>query len=198
MKQVVVFLLLFITVTVKSQIGLKNKFEFLEVGLFIHSVSLPFKASNGFAKLNRWPGIRLGTSIPLNDASVGLSYRPSLSFYHQKKLHYGLHFNNQFAFVYPQGKKITPEILGGIGYLHTYEDAPLFKVEQGKVAQKRDWGRSQFTVSLGIGFGVNISKKTGLMTFVQQEILLQFPFAPKGGITTIIHNRTHLSIRKYF
>lgn len=198
MKRTLTLLLLFITVTATSQVGLKDNLEFLEVGLFIHSISLPFKASNGFAKLNRWPGIRLGTSIPLNEGNVGLSYRPSLSFYHQKGLHYGLHFNNQFALAYPQGKKIVPEILGGFGYLHTFEDAPLYKIEDGTVTQKRDWGRSQFTVSLGIGFGISISKQAGLMTFVQQEILLQFPFAPKGGITSIIHNRTHLSIRKYF
>lgn len=191
-------LLLMVSIGVKSQVHNNNKVEFVEAGIFIHSISLPFKASNGFLKLNRWPGFKIGTSIPINHNNLGLSYRPSLSFYHQKKLHYGFHFNNQFALSYPKDKTISTELLGGIGYLHTFEDAPLYKIEQGIASKKKDWGRSQFTISLGIGFGVNILKNSGLKAFVQQEIILQLPFASKAGVSTIMHNRIHLSVRKYF
>lgn len=175
-----------------------DRIEFVEFGAFIHSISLPFKSSNGFLKLNRWPGFRLSSSFTLKKGQAASSYRPSLSFYHQSNLHYGLHFNQQFALSSPRGKALAAELLLGPGYLHTFEDAPLYHTKKGKVARKRDWGRAQFTVSLAFGLGFRWNRAPNLMTFIQQELLLQFPFAPKGGVNFIIHNRTHLSLRRYF
>ncbi|MEM1136451.1 MAG: hypothetical protein AAGI07_11480 [Bacteroidota bacterium] len=197
MKSVLLLLLLFISVRARSQSVWEERIEFIEAGLFIHSISIPFKASNGFLKLNRLPGLRVGASIPINDNKLGLAYRPSLSFYHQKKLHYGWHFNNQFALSYLKHKQFSPEALAGIGYLHTFEDAALYKIDKGKVNQKRDWGRAQFTISLGLGIGWRFSKTSQWAAFAQHEVLLQWPFATKGEVAFIVHNRTHIGLRKF-
>ncbi|MEM9363177.1 MAG: hypothetical protein AAGA43_11105 [Bacteroidota bacterium] len=195
MKRILVIIFL-ISLGIKSQTTQKGSLEFVEVGSFIHSISLPFKASNGFIALNRSPGIRISTSFPINENTFSLAYRLALSFYHQKGLHYGLHLNNQIALCYGKLSFLTPEIQLGLGYLHIFQDAPLYKFENGGYKRKKDWGRSQLTGSLALGFKIRISEKARLDLTLAHQIVLQFPFAPKADVFGILHNNTYIGLRK--
>jgi len=190
-------LLLIVTHATFAQSSRERQFEFIELGIFVHSISMPFKASNRFIAFNRLPGVKVGTSIPLNERNIGFDYRPSLSFYHQKDLHFGWHFNNQIAMVYLTDKRVGAELLSGLGYLRTFEDAPIYRTKNGKPEQKRDWGRSQFTISLGLGMFWKMSKTANNTIFFQHNFLLQLPFARKGGVLFIMQNRSHIGFRRY-
>lgn len=190
-------LLLIVTHANFAQSSKERQLEFIELGVFVHSISMPFKASNNFIGFNRWPGVKIGTSLPLRDNNIGIDYRPSLSFYHQKDLHFGWHFNHQIAMVYPSGKRVGAELLSGLGYLLTFEDAPIYRTKNGKYEQKRDWGRSQLTISLGLGMYWKMGKESNNTVFIQHEFLLQLPFARKGGVLFIMQNRSHIGLRRY-
>ncbi len=166
----------------------------MEVGFFIHSISIPPKASNRLVGINRFPGFRVAMGFPTKNSNV---YRYlSAAFYHQQDLHFGYQLEGQYSFSQKIGNSVELQALSGIGYLHTFEDAPQYKIKSNVYREKRDWGRSQFTVSLGIGAGYLIPN-TRYQVNLQYQFLLQFPFAAKGNVFFVPHNRIHLTMRRY-
>lgn len=172
-----------------------KKLDFVELSFFSHSISYPLKASNHIIGINRAPGVSLGVakSVWKEKKRLKTKYYLSLSFYHQKELHYGIELSNSILVQYTIFSKVNLEGALGLGYLHTFEDAPIYEQKNGIYSQISDWGRSQFTVSSFIGTSVQISQKIALIT--NYKFLLQLPFARKAEITFIPHSRVSLGLR---
>jgi hypothetical protein len=170
--------------------------EYLEVGFFIHSVSLPFKASNHLIGFNRFPGITIGFSKHYKEPKGKLDkyFYHSISYYHQKELHKGLELSSVYTLDHKLRRQFGANGGMGLGYLHTFEDAPIYKLKDGKYKQVRDWGRPQFTPSVKFGLTYLISSSYQLA--VNYQFALQLPFAKKAGVLFIPHNRIYLSVRK--
>ena len=117
-------------------------------------------------------------------------YFLSFAAYHQKELHYGFELSNSLLAQYRIFSKAFLEGGIGIGYLHTIEDAPVYKIKDGKYVQVRDWGRPQITVNSSIGAGFNLTEGISIVT--KYKFLLQLPFARKAGIFIIPHARFSL------
>ncbi|TRX57676.1 hypothetical protein FNH22_14790 [Fulvivirga sp. M361] len=192
-------LLIFFSLVVSALYGqgieTKKRIDFIQGGVFIHSVSLPFKASNQLVGLNRLPGLRIGAGINIWKQRKRLctKYLVSFSAYHQKELHYGYELSNSLLAQYRLFSKIYLEGGLGLGYLHTFEDAALYKTENGQYQQHRDWGRAQCTVNVFMGFLVPVSDRLGL--FTNYNSVLQQPFARKAGVLFISHTRIALGAR---
>lgn len=172
-----------------------KKIDYVELGLFSHSISLPFQASNHIIGLNRSPGVSLGagTGIWKERKKFNTKYYASLSFYHQQELHYGIELNNSILAQYRLFSKLTLEGSLGIAYLHTFEDAPIYKEKDGAYIQVRDWGRAQLSTNASIGISVPLSEK--ISALANYKFLLQLPFARKGGVLFIPHSRFLLGLR---
>ncbi len=172
-----------------------KKIDFVQLGIFSHSISLPFEASNHIIGLNRSPGITIGaaTGIWKEGRKFSTKYYASLSFYHQRELHYGIELNNSILAQYRLFSKLNLEGSLGIAYLHTFEDAPIYKEKDGAYIQVRDWGRAQITTNALIGISVPLSDKINAVA--NYKFLLQLPFARKGGVLFIPHSRFLLGVR---
>ncbi|MEO1253666.1 MAG: hypothetical protein AAFY41_02095 [Bacteroidota bacterium] len=169
--------------------------DFLEMGLFSHSISLPLEASNGVIGLNRVPGITLGAAKQVwrKRTKLNAYYVISFSAYHQEELHYGLTLSNALQAQYRIFQKVNLEGGLGLGYLHTFEDAPIYQYKEGTYQQVRDWGRPQLTTHALIGISLPVSDKVSVTT--HYKFMLQLPFASKGGILFIPHSRFGLGAR---
>lgn len=185
----------FVNVTGQENRLLNTFFDFAEVSLFSHSVSLPLSASNQLIGLNRSPGISIGLakSIWKKREKLTTNYFLSFSAYHQKKLHYGLELSNTLLAQYRLFSKINIDGGVGVGYLHTFEDAAVYKQTNGQYEQVSDWGRPQGLAHALIGTSVGLSNKINLVA--HYKFLLQLPFARKGGVFFIPHSRFSIGVR---
>lgn len=176
--------------------SLFQRTQYAEVGLFVHSFGVPFLGDD-FLKLNQLPGISLGTSIPLKTRpNWQTDYRLRLSGYMAKGLHSGIHLDNQIVESYRLSDGFRLEGQAGLGYLHTFEDASLFEFDGGSYRPKRDWGRPQITLSIGLGFSFRMGRNSPYWLFAEQQFMIQLPFAGKSGVPMLMHNRHYLGIRR--
>ncbi len=195
--------ILFIAITVftcslyaqKANRTLRQKIEFAQAGLFIHSISLPVSASNHFVGLNRLPGISAGIGLDIgrNQKKLDAKYLTTFSAYHQKNLHNGFELNNILLIQYELFPRFYLEGGPGLGYLHTFEDAPVYRLKGGEYRQVRSWGRAQITSSMLLRIFVPVTKRMGIVT--NYQFLFQWPFATKAGVFFIPHSRINLGTR---
>lgn len=175
---------------------LYQKAEYIELGVFMHSFGVPFLGDQ-FLRLDHMPGLSIGTSLPINDNKNWRSdYRVRLSGYLSEGLHNGILLENQITQTYKAATNFRIEGNVGLGYLRVFEDAGLYEFSGGTYKPKRDWGRSQLTFSIGFGFSFRLNKASPYWFYTEQQVLLQFPFASKSGVPMLIHNRTHLGVRR--
>ncbi len=172
-----------------------DRLEFVEGSVFSHSVSLPLRASNQLIGLNRLPGAQIGVGVQLLRPRARLAghYTLSLAGYHQPDLHYGFELEHAVRFQYRPLPWLALEGGGGLAYLRTFEDAPVYKLENGQYKQVRDWGRSQLNASLHAGLAVPISHRWSV--FTHYKVITQAPFSRKAGVLFIVHNRMALGLR---
>ncbi|MDN5214780.1 hypothetical protein QQ020_22060 [Fulvivirgaceae bacterium BMA12] len=179
----------------KANHPLSQRIESAQVGLFVHSISLPFSASNHFVGLNRLPGISAGVGLDIgkNQKKLDAKYSVAFSAYHQKNLHNGFELNNILLLQYELFPGFHLEGGPGLGYLHTFEDAPVYRLEGGEYQQVRSWGRAQVTASMLLGIFVPVSQRIGIVT--NYQFLFQWPFATKAGVFFIPQSRINLGTR---
>ena len=119
-------------------------------------------------------------------------YKMAFSAYHQKELHYGYELAGLLGGFYRATRTLAFHTDVGLGYLHTFEDAPKYVLKD-EPTQRRDWGRSQGTAKLGIGLRYRVANYIELITVYRQ--VLQLPFAAKSGILVVPHTRIHFGFR---
>ena len=169
--------------------------QYIETGLFLHSFGVPFLGTD-FLNFQRMPGLSLGASWPLRTGQRWQTdYRMRLSGYLAEGLHNGIHLENQLvrSFGLSQGFRIEGQ--AGLGYLHTFEDAATYRLGGG-YHPKRDWGRPQITLSIGIGFSFRMGRESPYWIVAEQQFLIQMPFAAQSGVPLLMHNRHYLGIRR--
>ncbi len=175
---------------------LSERLSYLEVGLFVHSVGTPFIGED-FLDLDHPPGFFASTSFPIRVRDKWQTdYKLLLAGYHQRDLHYGFQLDNQITQSFKPGKILTLEAPVGLGYLHTFDDAPTYSIDGSQYKPRRDWGKPQLTLSVGIGFVIQLGRSSPLSLFVQQQVVVVVPYAPKSGIPLFTHSRTYLGIRR--
>ena len=176
--------------------SLLQRAQYAEVGLFMHSFGVPFIGGD-FFQFNQTPGISLGTSIPLKTRSRWQTdYRLRLSGYMAEGLHKGVHLDNQLVESYRISDGFRVEGQAGLGYLHSFEDASLFELGANGYKPKRDWGRPQLTLSIGLGFSFRLGRNSPYWLFAEQQFMVQLPFAAKSGVPMLMHNRHYLGVRR--
>ena len=123
---------------------LNHRIEFVQAGLFIHSISLPLNASNHFIGLNRLPGISagIGLNIGKDQKKLDAKYLAAFSAYHQQNLHNGFELNNILLVQYRLLPGFYLEGGPGIGYLHTFEDAPVYPEPGRRIPAGQKLGKS--------------------------------------------------------
>ncbi len=184
--------------TLKSQIKL-NQPDYVEASLFIHTIGIPDDgmhfSSSSFTRL----GFGLGTGWKLKESDKSATiYQLSLKYYRQKDLHYGIHIHNELLKTFAFGKQIEGFAALGGGYLHLFEDAPLYKLKHGIFARKREFGRPQFVLTLSLGLVVSLSKSSPYSITFSQKVVGQLPFATKTGLPLLLQHRTMIGFRKSF
>lgn len=169
------------------------KIGFMEAGLFVHSISLPLQASNGLLAFNRIPGFQvgIGKGIWRQRGRLQTQLLLKLAAYHQPKLHYGYELSSALLGQYRIGQHWQGEGDISIGYLHTFEDAPLYSINT--LEQIRDWGRAQGVVSSSLGISRMLNKR--LSFFTHYRFTFQLPFARRAGVFFIPHSRIAMGIR---
>lgn len=168
----------------------------VEAGVFIHSFGMPF-VGNDFFKIDHLPGFSAGASLPLNTTgNWRTDYRLRLSGYMAEGLHNGLHVSNQVVESFRPAQGFRLEGLAGLGYLHTFEDATVYKFDGGSYKPKRDWGRPQLTLSIGLGFSIRLGRNSPYWFFAEQQFIIQFPFASRSGVPQLTHNRNYFGMRR--
>lgn len=191
-------LLLLSTLQASSHDSTKHYSHYLNVSFFSHSVSLPFTASNQIISSNRLPGIRFEAGKYFGEGSKRLrtGYAVAAAAYHQKELHYGYELGNLLHAAYSLHKRFSLKGALGLAYLHTFEDAALYKVDESSYSQTRDWGRSQFNALVSLGCQTQISTRCAVTAHYSQ--ILQMPFARKSGVFFIPHSRASLGLSYNF
>lgn len=175
---------------------LLRRVQTVEVGVFIHSFGMPF-VDEDFFKFDHLPGFSAGATLPLNSkGNWHTDYRLRLSGYMAEGLHNGLHLDNQIVESLQLGQGFRLEGHADLGYLHTFEDAALFEFRDGSYKPGRDWGRPQFTVSIGVGFSFRLSRNSPYWFFVDQQFIIQLPFASRSGVSPLTHNRSYFGLRR--
>lgn len=172
--------------------------DYAEGSIFFHSISLPFESSNKIIAFNRLPGFSfsLGKRINNIDKKTALYYQLGFLAYHQKDLHYGYELkNNILASINVLRKAYLTSGLG-LSYLHTFEDAPLYKLDKNGYKKVVDLGRAQVMLSGLLGIGVRVFKKIDIITSYQ--LALQMPFAKKAGVFFMPHNRVFVGSKINF
>ena len=195
MKLLMIVAFLFIAGKVFGQ-ELFQRVETVEAGIFIHSFGMPF-VGDDFLRFDHLPGFSAAANLPLtNKGKWQTDYRLRFSGYIAKGLHKGLHLSNQIVESYQPTQGFRLEGIGGLGYLHTFEDAALFKQHDGAYKPKRDWGRPQFTLSVGLGFSIRLGRNSPYWFFAEQQLMIQLPFAAKSGVSVLTHNRSYFGLRR--
>jgi len=168
--------------------------HYLSASLFSHSVSLPFSASNRLVALNRLPGMRIEAGKYLGKGLKRLrnGYTASIAAYHQKELHYGYELGGSLLSSYSLHKRLTIVGTMGLAYLHTFEDATLYKQDGTSRVAARDWGRPQFNGQISLGCQTRINHRYAIRASYFQ--ILQMPFARKSGVFFIPHSRVSLGL----
>ena len=170
--------------------------EFIEVGGFVHSFGVPF-LGNDFFKFDHLPGLSLGTRIPWkSQGRWQTDYRLRLSGYLAEGLHRGLHLENSVVRSYEAADWLKLEGEAGLGYLHTFEEAALYRMGTNGYTRQRDWGHPQITISIGLGFAFRFNRDSPYWVAARQQFLIQLPFASKSGVPLLMHNRTYLGLRR--
>ncbi len=176
--------------------GVLERLNTVDAGFFIHSVGTPFVGEDFFT-WDHTPGFFASTSLPIRvQEKWQTDYKLLLAVYHQKDLHYGFNLENQLVQSFKPTQGLTIEAPMGLGYLHTFEDAPIYSLGSSSYERKRDWGKSQFTFSLGLGFAARLGDSSAYSLFIQQQIVLQVPYAPRSGVPLLAHNRSYLGLRR--
>lgn len=195
MKLLILFAGLVMTGRAYAQ-SLIQRAEYAEVGVFVHSFGLPFIGDH-FFKLDHLPGLSVGATWPMKSSERWRTdYRMRLSGYMAKGLHKGLHLDNQVIEAYQVSDSFRLEGQAGLGYLHTFESAGLYNLSSGKYRAKRDWGRPQITLSIGLGFSFRLKRDSPYWIFAEQQFMVQVPFASKSGIPLLMHNRSYFGLRR--
>ena len=195
MKTMIIITGLFLSGQMYAQ-SLWQRAQYAEVGLFMHSFGVPFIGGD-FLSFNQLPGVSLGASIPLKTRGRWQTdYRFRLSGYMAEGLHQGIHLDNQLVESYSIGDGFRVEGQAGLGYLHSFEDAALFVPGPNGYKPKRDWGRPQITLSIGLGFSFRMGKDSPYWFFAEQQFMIQLPFASKSGVPMLMHNRHYLGVRR--
>lgn len=173
-------------------------FDYIEASIFFHSISFPLKSSNNLIAFNRLPGISfsVGKRINKEEKRIVLYYQVSFLAYHQKDLHYGYELKNNVITNINVIPKVYLTSGLGLSYLHTFEDAPLYSLDNGGYKKIVDLGRAQVMFSGFLGVGVKIFKNIDVITSYQ--LALQMPFAKKVGLFFMPHNRVFIGIKVNF
>ncbi len=173
-----------------------RRMQTVEAGIFIHSFGLPF-IGDDFFKFSDLPGLSAGATIPINTkGNWHTDYRIRLSGYMAQRLHNGLQLSSEIVKSFQPTPGFRLEGQAGLGYLHTFEDAALFGFHKGSYKRKRDWGQSQITISVGLGFSFRFGHNSPYWFFAEQQFIIQLPFASRSGVPVLMHNRHHLGLRR--
>ncbi len=190
--------MLILTIDLRSQ-PLFRQPDYAEVNLFIHTIGIPDAGLHFSSPVKGRVGISLnsGWHLKVKDKTA-TTYQLSFRYYHQRDLHYALNLHHEFIKSFNIGERIMGFGGAGGGYLHLFEDAPLYQFKRGEYSKKKDFGRPKFLISLSIGLAIRISKSSPYSITINQQVLGQFPFAVKSGLPLLFQNHTGIGVRRSF
>jgi len=187
-----VFLLL--STLCKSQ---KSNKSYVELGSFINTIGLPFKAGNETIKLNRPLGIRISYGQHLEEQEDWYSnYEIAATFYRQRQLNTTYQIEGNYSYNYPVSEAFAFAPVSSLAYTHTFNEPPTYKQIEKQYVKRKDLGRSQISIALGFRLQYNLPQLPYSM-IAQYQYILQLPFARKGGVWILPQNRIYLGLRRY-
>jgi hypothetical protein len=86
------------------------------------------------------------------------------------------------------------EIRAGAGYLHTFPATEIFKLDNGRYTQKRNFGRPQVMAGAALGLNYALPGNTWIRrVFVDYQFFLQMPFV-KNYVPLLPNTVLHLGV----
>lgn len=143
-----------------------------------HSNALPL--SNMFRISPLYPGTLIGTEYRYSDGKVGRLYQTgNIGGFVNTSTGSGLFVESDFAYRYTAGFGLFGETSLGLGYLHVFHPREILRQnDEGVYEKAADWGKPCGMLSLCIGAGYDLSKKTKLAIapFIKYQFFVQTPY----------------------
>jgi hypothetical protein len=121
------------------------------------------------------PGLMVGAEYRLLEEDWGtLFVTGNLGTYVHVRNHVGVFLDSEFGYRFTYANGYELEALAGLGYLHTFLDAPVYEVDdQGHVERVTDAGRPHFMPTLSLGTGWQLEH---VAPFLRLQVFGQYPF----------------------
>jgi hypothetical protein len=151
----------------------------------------------GFISIPIHPGFVVGCEYRFkNSKNLHLLQTLNAGGYYHPHFEHGIFGYSEFGIRPIFNFGLAPEILLGLGYLHTFEDDPVFSQNSsGEYVQMRNYGRSHLMGTFSLGLGYDLLKKTKLpiIPYIRYQAAIEYPYTLNNGqIPVLMHTIFYL------
>lgn len=163
-------LILNITLLLLSQVNAqKTAFSW---SLFTHATSLP-----GGTWAGAWhPGFDAGLQTRLREKENSRTFLHwKLGYYYHRLVHHGVQLYGEYNWSFNIYKRLGADMAGGLGYLHTFEDHEIFKLDK-LGAYKRNGRLGKSHAMISVATGLHYRLPNSWQPFIHYRLRMVTPF----------------------
>lgn len=107
-----------------------------------------------------------------------------LGYFHHQDLNQVAYLSWKPQFQMRLGNLLELHAIPGLGYAHSFSTQQLYHLENGRYQKARSLGRPHVIPSIGVGFGMDLSRfEVPMEVFFRQEYMVLFPNARRLPIS---------------